>query len=237
MERNQGTVKQGDTVLGLYDLNGRMVDAGLELDVKSLDLGPARGALWIDGCPISRLLRATADEGIKVSLPQQGVGAVNGQLSIKGFSVPTRVPGDPAQSLDTTLNIKAAGTNRVLQLKQCTVALPPTKKANQVSLGGALDLRHWNAPGAQLKIASEAADITPLMAFLNNPKPSATPDEILGTAPAGSEFGFQNFNLTLNLKRLVWRDLWATNLTGNVRIDGRKFTFDPIQMHLLGAPE
>ena len=105
-----------------------------------------------------------------------------------------------------------------------------------MNLAGALDLRRWNALGAQLKIASEAADITPLMAFLNNPKPAATPDEIPGTAPAGSEFGFQNFNLNLNLKRLVWRDLWATNLTGNVRIDGRKFTFDPIQMHLLGAP-
>ena len=239
VERNQGTVKQGDTVLGVYDLNGRMVDAGLELDVKSLDLGPAftRRALdrWLPGRPVAAG-RLQMNE-LKVSLPQQGVGAVNGQLSIKGFSVPARVPGDPAQSLDTTLNIQAAGTNRVLQLKQCAVALPPTKRAaNQVNLAGAVDLRRWNALGAQLKIVSEAADITPLMAFLNNPKPAATPDEIPGTAPAGSEFGFQNFNLNLNLKRLVWRDLWATNLTGNVRIDGRKFTFDPIQMHLLGAP-
>ena len=239
VERNQGTVKQGDTVLGVYDLNGRMVDAGLELDVKSLDLGPAftRRALdrWLPGQPVVAG-RLQMNE-LKVSLPQQGVGAVNGQLSIKGFSVPARVPGDPAQSLDTTLNIRAAGTNRVLQLKQCAVALPPTKRAaNQVNLAGAVDLRRWTAPGAQLKIASEAADITPLMAFLNNPKPATPPDEISGTAPAGSEFGFQNFNLNLNLKRLVWRDLWATNLTGNVRVDGRKFTFDPIQMHLLGAP-
>ena len=128
VERNQGTVKQGDTVLGVYDLNGRMVDAGLELDVKSLDLGPAftRRALdrWLPGQPVTAG-RLQMNE-LKVSLPQQGVGAVNGQLSIKGFSVPARVLGDPVQSVDTTLNIRAAGTNRVLQLKQCAVALPPT---------------------------------------------------------------------------------------------------------------
>ena len=167
----------------------------------------------------------------------QGVGAVNGQLSIRGFTLPARVPGDPAQSLDTTLNIQAAGTNRVLHLKQCVVALPPTKKAaNQVNLDGSVDLRRWKAPGAQLKLASDEADITPLMAILENPDAPAEPNEAAGTASSKSELGFHNFNLNLNLKRLLWRDLWVTNLTGNVRIDGRKFTFHPVQMHLLGAP-
>ena len=239
MERHQGTVKQDDTILGEYDLTGRMMDAGLVLDVKSLNLGPAftRRALdqWLPGRRVAagRLLM----KELKVNLPQQGVGAVNGQLSIKGFTLPARVQGDPAQSLDTTLKIQAAGTNRVLQLKQCVVDLPPTKKAaNQLNLAGSLDLRRWNAPGAQLRVASDAADITPLMAFLENPNPAAKPNEKAGAAPNGVGFGFRNFNLNLNLKRLVWRDLWATNLTGNVRIDGEKFTFDPIQMHLLGAP-
>ena len=96
--------------------------------MKSLDLGPAftRRALdrWLPGQPVAagRLQM----KKLKVSLPQQGVGALNGQLSIEGFSVPARVPGDPARSLDTTLNIQAAGTNRVLQLKMC-LALPPTR--------------------------------------------------------------------------------------------------------------
>ena len=53
--------------------------------------------------------------------------------------------GRSAQSLDTTLNIQAAGTNRVLQLKQCAVALPPTKRRLIGNFGGALDLRRWNA--------------------------------------------------------------------------------------------
>ena len=117
---------------------------------------------------------------LKVNLPQQGVGAVNGQLSIRGFTLPARVPGDPAQSLDTTLNIQAAGTNRVLHLKQCVVALPPTKKAaNQVNLDGSVDLRRWKALGAQLKLASDEADISPLMAILENPPPATQREPVL----------------------------------------------------------
>ena len=72
VERNQGTVKQGDTVLGVYDLNGRMVmrfGVGCEITGFGAGFHAARSGSMVArsaGC-----CRATADEGIKVSLPQQ----------------------------------------------------------------------------------------------------------------------------------------------------------------------
>ena len=153
---------------------------------------------------------------LKVSLPQQGVGAVNG--SCPSGPVPSRVPGDPAQSLDTTFNIRGRYQSRAATQTMCRGIAAHKRRPTGTGVGFAA----LECPGAQLKLASDAADITPLMAFLNIPTRSVRLMRFRHH-PAGSGFGFQNFNLNLNLK-LGGRDLWATNLTGNA-VDGRKFTF------------
>ena len=146
VERNQGTVKQGDTVLGVYDLNGRMVDAGLELEVKSLDLGPAftRRALdrWLPAQPVAAG-RLQMKE-LKVSLPQQGVGAVNGQLSIKGFSVPARVP-ESRSVVGYTFNIQNGRHQSRAATQTMCRGIAAHKRRLIRWLAGALDLRRWNA--------------------------------------------------------------------------------------------
>ena len=104
-------------------------------------------------------------------------------------------------------------------------------------------------PVANLKLSSDALDITPFMDLLPREKSlvesesSITPNEgglsssaeNRPTSTHTNRFSLKRLSVGLNVKRIHWRDLNATEVTGSVRVEGRKFDFLPLQMRLLGA--
>ncbi len=239
VDRNQGTVKQGAEELGSYDLAAKITKGGYEWNLKSLSLGPAftRRAMdyWLPGHPVNAGWLKL--DKIDINLPQQGVGEVKGRFTAKGFTLPAPEANGRLQSLDTQLEIQAAGTNKVLQIQNFNLALPSTANAaNRIKIGGTLNLKDLLAPSANLRLASDVVDITPLIALLQKKEQPEVGESAAENPAAKRKFALKDFRVNLDLKRLVWRDLMATNLTGNVVMDGAKYTFDPLQFHLLGAP-
>ena len=141
-------------------------------------------------------------------------------------------------------------------IKRFTANLPRTAKAENVgTISGQIDLTNLHAPTGRIQLKSDALDITPLVAFLKSTKapdkgqaaakPASTPTltpadprpDVLEqqTVPI-NRFSFRQFTVELDVKQIHWRDLNATEVRGEILLDGGEYLFRPLELKLLGAP-
>jgi len=86
-------------------------------------------------------------------------------------------------------------------------------------------------------LESDELDITPLMELLLNKKSvDLKQSDPINNSSVTNRFALKQFKVGLDLKRLHWRDLNATNIKGQVAINDSKYTFSPVTMDLLGKP-
>ena len=252
-ERMKGLFKQNGKPIAEYDINGSIKGSDYSFKLTAVDIGPEFTTAAIAKWNLNKKLRPgrVLVRQSELRLPKIGAGNFSGDIDFKDFKLESTDPNKPAMGLNTNLKIDAAGDDRVFNIDKFTANVPKTSKAeNQFTLTGVLDLRTIMNPVANLNLSSDALDITPFMDLLHEerslvePESNQTPNA--GGSPSSAEdgpistlpnrFALRRFSVGLDIKRLHWRDLNATEVAGSLRVQGRKFNFLPLQMRLMGAP-
>jgi hypothetical protein len=240
-------VKQNDIEVASFDMNISVKDSDYSFTIKSLDLKSPFTSLglkkWLpnQGVQAGRLTINKSE----LRLAPKGNGHFKGNIKFNGFTLPSDKRNSKPTLLDSSFIIDAGVTNKVFGIKRFTANLPRSAKAekNVGTISGHIDLSNLRAPSGRIQLKSDALDITPVVAFLKPAKiqtekqAAVKPASTLGQQQVTTNrFSFQQFKIGLDLKRLHWRDLVATNIVGRVELNDRKYTFSPVQMHLMGEP-
>jgi hypothetical protein len=237
---NKGLIKQGAKTIAEYDFNGSQQHGDYDFHIGSLEVGPEFSvkalAKWI---PEQKIRPGKIQiHQSELVLPRIGPGKFKGKIEFNGFMLE---PGGARQTrtpLDAALTVDATAKDRVFQINDFTALLPATQKAvNKAKVSGQLNLSQMRNPRADLKLESDELDITPLVELLLNKKPvHLKQSNPISNSSVTNRFALRQFKVGLDLKRLYWRDLVATNIVGRVGLNDRKYSFSPVQMHLMGKP-
>ena len=227
------TKKAGDLTLKLADLNQNALRPFL---------APALGEKTLTSVTIKADAAARYDAN--------GASSVKGELQVTNLLV-----HDPAGKLSKTplaAGLKLNGTlaNQVLEIRQLLLSLSPTDRAqNQLQLAGKVDMAKSNAITGNLKLTSDALDVTPYYdLFAENqaktkagggdaPKapPTAQPQTPQTEVPA-TRLPFQNFSCDLSIGRLYLREVSISNWTAAIKLDGSQVHVTPFKLSLNGSP-
>ena len=240
VDLNKGFVEQGNKRIVEYDFSGSKQGGDYNFHINNLKVGSefTRKALakWMPEGKISAgKIQVYPSELI---LPKVGSRKFKGKMEFNGFVLETKDTRKTPAALDVELIVDATAKNRVFEINNFTALFPKTEKSvNQAKVSGRLDLRQMRNPSANLKLYSDELDITPLMELLLNKKSgkSDQPDPI-NNFSGSARFALKQFKVGLDLKRLNWNDLNATNIKGQVVINDRKYNFSPLEMDLMGKP-
>ncbi len=251
---NKGLIKQGDKTIAEYDFNGSKQGGDYNFEISKLEIGPEFNAKALAKWIPEQKMRAGKIQvhQSELILPRIGAGKFKGNIEFNGFVLEPGSTRKTPTALDTTLTVDATAKDRIFQINDFTALLPGTEKTvNKAKVSGKLNLSQMRNPRADLKLYSNELDITPLMDLLlnNKPVPAAQADVVQKTeaqeptpnlknnSSATNRFALKQFKIGLDLKRLRWRDLVATDINGSVEINDRKYTFSPVEMRLMGEPE
>jgi len=257
-ETNKLNVKQNGVEVASFDMKISVKDSDYSFRIKALDLKPPFTSLGLEawlphqGVQAGRL-RVNESE---LRLDPKGNGHFKGNIKFSGFTLPSDQLNEKPTPLDASFVIDAGVTNNVFGIKRFTANLPRTAKAENVgTISGQIDLTNLHAPTGRIQLKSDALDITPLVAFLKSTKapvkeqaaakPASTPTltpadprpDVLEqqTVPI-NRFSFRQFTVELDVKQIHWRDLNATEVRGEILLDGGEYLFRPLELKLLGAP-
>jgi len=237
---NKGLIKQGAKTIAEYDFNGSQQHGDYNFHIGSLEVGPEFSvkalAKWI---PEQKIRPGKIQlHQSELVLPRIGPGKFKGKIEFNGFMLEPDGARQTPTALDAALTVDATAKDRVFQINDFTALLPATEKAvNKAKVSGQLNLSQMRNPRADLKLESDELDITPLMELLLNKKPvHLKQSNPISNSSVTNRFALRQFKVGLDLKRLYWRDLVATNIVGRVGLNDRKYSFSPVQMHLMGKP-
>ena len=245
----KGAFQEGAQSGGALDASGdwNLTKKTGQLDFKTMNLNeravrPFLEALLADKKLASATIAATATARCDT----------RGESTLKGdFQVTKLTVVDPNKQLsnaplEAKLQIDGAWRNQVLGLRQFQVTLSPTARAkNEIRLTGNLDWTKPNAIAGQLKLASDAVDLTPYYdLFAGSPTNTATakppPTEVVASSanaePPAKNLPFRTLNFDVNLARFYLHDIVITNWQANAGMDGARIVLKPCTLTLNGAP-
>ena len=162
-------------------------------------------------------------------------------LTLSGIKL-AGVAGNPLQ---VAIDLDAAVSNQVAELRQCNLKLTPTARAkNEIALTGQVDLAKPDALAGHLKLAAESLDVTSYYdLFTGNSgttdktaAPATTPAPASNQEPAPVRLPFNNFTLEANIGRLYLHEVDAAKFTTTLLLDGSHIVLKPFQLTLNNAP-
>ncbi len=209
---------------------GKRLSLEIEKNVKNFSAKLAGGPTSVDEISFKGTLNHTA----------QG-DSVNSSLILTGIKL-TGVGGSPLQ---VALDLDAAVSNKVAELRQCNLKLSPTPRAkNELALTGQVNLANADALTGQLKLAAESLDLTSYYDIFagksvgtntaTTPAPAPTPAP--NQEPAPVKLPFSNFIVEASIGRLYLREVDAANFQTTLLLDGSHVVLKPFQLTLNNAP-
>ena len=179
-------------------------------------------------------------------------GETSGQLTLDVGRLLVADPANklPATPLDAQFQLEVAQRQSRFDIRQCSLALPPTARArNQVQLSGKLDLAATNAAPTQLALSAESLDLTPLYDFFTTNKSFQTPapassgrsaSPVGGPAntsePAPIKLPLEQASVDLQIGRLFLGETSISNWTASVRLKQDTIALNPFRLTLNGTP-
>ena len=241
---------------GSVDMNGKydLASKKGKLDFKSSELNQNALAPFVAAAIApNRLVSIGLDLNGSATFDLAGESRVQGGIKVANFIV-----DDPAKRLPTTplgfgINFDVSQKGSVTDLHSLQLGLGPTATlANELLIAGKIDLG-TNAPSpSSLSLKSDGLDFTALYnlfaggATTNKPAASATPAKGTITTPAPKDTAdaepaairlpFQQFDLDVNLAKVLLREVVISNWVTKVSIRQSVVTLDPFSLGLNGAP-
>lgn len=205
-------------------------DSTFELTLMNLDfndwqalLGPEVQAGRLDGKLGVEIRNAGGEIGLNLGSQLTGLTGEFGSAKVTNF--------------DASLAADAVVTNLVVAFRQASLTLTPTELAqNRIEMTGHVDARDPEQIGGQLKLSSQALDVTPMLAWFEEATP-AEPEPEEEPAPAEPIImPLKNFVTEASVARLHAGEIAVTNLQARVLLDGGKMVIEPLSLALDGVP-
>lgn len=150
----------------------------------------------------------------------------------------------PETPLAAGLVLDAGGSNGKLAIRRGELRLTPTARAsNQLTLTGDLDYSKTNALKGNLKLASEALDVTPYYEIFaggasatNQPAPPVGSTNAPMQEPEAIQLPIELLTVEAALGHLYLREIDVQNLATTLTIRGSQVELQPLRLALNGAP-
>ncbi len=173
----------------------------------------------------------------------QGDSTAKANLEITNLVVLDPQSQVPPTALGATLQLDAALSKQVVDLRRVQLNLTPTPRAaNSLTISGQVDTSHPDGYGGNLKIATDSFDITRYYDLLSGASnapvaksapPNAAPQN---QEPAPVTLPLRNFGLDVNIGRLYLREILASNVPVTANVDGGHVLLKQFDLNLNGAP-
>ncbi|MBI3880747.1 MAG: hypothetical protein HY301_11905 [Verrucomicrobia bacterium] len=242
-------IKNNREPAGTVDLNGhhdRVTQKGaFSFKLTALNqhaLRPFTTAAFPDRTVVAAALDGNADLRYE---PKTGA-TLGAELALTNLVVSDLADARRSQPFAAALRLDAASLNGLHELKEFTLALPPTDRAtNRLALTGRADFRVADASEASLKISADALDLTSVMDLLDVKTPPAAPAKSAPgtpspgpapTEPAAVKLPVKSFTGELAIGKLFLRHIAVSNWAALVVAKDNVVTVKPFTLSLNGAP-
>jgi len=238
-------------VVGQYDLDKRTGQLTAKLaGFTQNDLGPFLQPSLGDKKLVSVSLTTTASAGFDA----HGNASVKADAQVANLVVQDPKNQLPATPLEVRLQIDAAGSNRVVTVHQCQLALTPTQRAkNELRLSGTVDYSKSSAIAGNLKLAADSFDATAYYDLFagkgkasetkSSSSPASAKSEAASasssegqTEPGAMKLPVGSFVCDANIGRFYLRQVDISNLVATATLDGSHVVIKPCRLTLNGAP-
>ncbi|HUI05528.1 MAG TPA: AsmA family protein [Verrucomicrobiae bacterium] len=238
-------------VAGQYDLDKKTGQLTAKLEgFTQNDLGPFLQPSLGDKKLVSVSLTAMASAGFDAN----GNGSVKADAKVANLVVQDPKNQLPAKPLEVHLQIDAAGSNKVVNVHQCQLALTPTERAkNELRLSGTVNYSRTGGITGDLKLAADSLDATAYYDLFTaknkaneaetgsppapgKPKSAPASGAEEQAEPAAVKLPVRNFTCDATIGRFYLRQVDISNLVTTVRLDGGHVVVKPCHLTLNGAP-
>lgn len=237
---------------GSFDVSGKFELAAKtgKLEFKTIDLNQNALTPFVAAAIApNRLVSIGLDLNGSATVDLAGESRVKGGLKVANFLVDDPTKRLPATPLGFGVNFDVGQKGSVTDLRAIQLALGPTASlANELLIAGKIDLG-TNAPSpSALSLKSDGLDFTALYnlfaggATTNKPAvttakaPAPAPKDTPDVEPAAIKLPFQQFDLDVNLAKVLLREVAISNWVTKVSIRQSVVTLDPFSLGINGAP-
>ncbi len=222
--------------------------------------GEAKGAASL---PVLAGMASAGDSGVasgeaafQIAFQQKGESQqAQGEMSVKNLLVKDAKGSAVGKPLEAGITFDTVVEKNVAEIRKAALKLTPTKiAANELLLPGRIDMSDTNATSGNLRIASDAMELTDYYLMFSapqseagqgkaapgQPQTSATPQG--GPAPQPETeaepmiLPLTNFVVEAAIKRLTVVEIEITNFNAVTRINGGRVEVNPFEMRMNGAP-
>jgi uncharacterized protein involved in outer membrane biogenesis len=260
IRRVTGSLSENDKPGGSFDISGTLnTNKNTQITAKLSDFNQNALRPFLEPLLTDKKLTSVAINGSASVQSTDGNSAIKANVTVANLVVTdTKTQTAAGTPLQATIAVDVASSKNVADVKQLQLTLTPTDRAkNELNMSGHLDLTQTNATQGNLKVASEALDLTKYYDLFAADKPAADkkaaakkgstapsdPNQPVATAPGepekepeGKPLPFKNFTTVVDLKHIYLRETEIANLQTTVLIDGGHVLLKPFQMSLNGAP-
>jgi uncharacterized protein involved in outer membrane biogenesis len=179
----------------------------------------------------------------------QAASSVKADLQVANLVVRDPENSFPSTPLEAKFLADASLRKNVADVRQLQLTLTPTQRAkNELLLSGQVDMSDTNAIQGQLKLSSDALDLTSyydLFAGGAKTNQATTGRAQAASAPASTgpqkepeptKLPLHNFTADANIRHLYLREVDIADFQATTKIDGGHVVLNPFKLTLNGAP-
>ena len=192
-----------------------------------------------------QLVSVSLNANASAQYDPQAASSVKADLQLANLVVRDPKNSFPATPLEARLQADASLSKNVADLRQVQLTLTPTDRAkNTLLVTGRVDMSDTNAVQGQLKLTSDALDVTRYYDLFGGEKKAApgasTPAQPASTAPQTepepAKLPVRNFTADANIGHIYLRELDIADFQTTAKVDGGHVALNPFKLSLNGAP-
>lgn len=249
-------VNHGGRPAGQFDVSGQYnLDTGLgKFDLKLAGLNQNAVRTVMPKIGGKDLVTISIDGTASANLQSADDKAVKADFKIANLVVRDPKKSQPDEPLSAQLQLDAATTKQLIELRQFALTLSPTERAqNQLLIAGKLDRSDAEAVNGNLTITADSLDVTKFYDLYAGaetsasaqtkpgtttpaPAPQATQPSAANEEPEPMNLPVGKITLTANIGQFYLREIAVTNLQLSGVMAGNRVTLSPMQMTMNGAP-
>ncbi|HVV00326.1 MAG TPA: AsmA family protein, partial [Verrucomicrobiae bacterium] len=242
---------------GSFDVSGTYATNGsLQMKLTLADVNQNALRPFLEPALSGKNLKSIAINGsASVQYLPDGNSSVKATMAVTNLVVLDPKNQIPATPLEARIGVDIGLQQKVADVRQIQLGLTPTERAkNEITLSGRLDMTRTNAIEGNLKVASDALDVTRYYDLVSGGQhktkgtaantgesapaaPAASPGSGLPEEePAAEQLPLKNFSAAVNIGKLYVRETEVSNFQATASIDGGRVVLKPCALALNGAP-
>jgi uncharacterized protein involved in outer membrane biogenesis len=261
INKMNGTFTEDGQPGGSFDVNGTYAtNQNSQITAKLSDINQNLLRPFLEPALGDKKLNSVLINGsIALQADAQGNSAIKGTVTVTNLLVTDPENKIPATPLQVQLAMDVAMQKQVTDIHQLQVTLTPTERAkNELNISGHLDMSQTNATQGNVKIASDALDLTGYYDLFAGKKQAAggtsatanPQDDTAGNQaqssalanpqpekePDATTLPLKNFSAAISMGHVYLHEVDISNFQATASVDGGHVVLKPCQLGLNGAP-